>query len=255
MSSRKEISDFFTLFFDPKIPFLFILGAIALAVIGNGAYDLLIQIVGSTSISILYIISGALTIILGSTVVLWILFREKLHAYEPPKGIILFVGPGTLRGFKKTVEGVNEEDGMERIVLEQQIKENKNFEFCGLVLIRPHPHERAYELYERTRSKAERLIKWLSPDIYVRFLEVEKRYPDDDVEIAYKAIAQIIDEAKPVVKNAPIAVDITGGTKAMTFGAIKACIETDAQMMYIPIVSQYDDFDFLPPKRLIVTDK
>ncbi len=103
---HQRYNGLFVLFFDPRVPTLFVLGSIVLAVLGNGVYSLLLAVLGTAPSTIGAIVTGALLIL----IVVTLGFRALVHIFVakappvpavptehkaiPHAGLILFVSEG-----------------------------------------------------------------------------------------------------------------------------------------------------------------
>lgn len=228
MKKRKGLSEIFALIFDPKIPILFILGAIALAVIGNGAYDLLLAFLGSSPTKIMYIIVGTLAILIGTTAILWSLVRSRLDSKEPISGLIVLVSP-------QTSFDISENNSIEKIIIEHHIR-NGCLTWCGLV----------------SSSGAEDKTKMLSTWLINQNIESNRYtvYDEFDEDLSYEAVNSLFSIAHQILKHRSILVDVTRGTKLMTVGAIKACIENDLPLQVMKVPHRSNNLAHAQPHRI-----
>ena len=93
----------FTLLFDPRMPFLFVLGGLLLAVMGNAVYGLLLLWWGEGFWGILGALLGALALLALVVAGLYAVLRTGRprpialgpeEAAEPRRGLVLFLSPG-----------------------------------------------------------------------------------------------------------------------------------------------------------------
>lgn len=212
-----RFNELFQLFFDPKAPILFVIGSIALGVLGNAVYTLLTGALGVSDAALAGIIVGA-TLIFALTVLLfrWLVRRlgrivrpnvsnEELAA--PHSGLILLVG-------------ANPSGSESRLIAWHA--QQRTLRHCWLV-VSPQVQHRIdsleFELRERNA--------------------VPHRLEIGDVNQAgetYRAVRDGLIESQRLLRDAPVIVDITGGTKPMTAGAVLACLELDAPMEYLASV-------------------
>ncbi len=227
MRKRQGISEIFALIFDPKIPALFIFGAIALAVIGNGAYDLLLSFLGSTPREIMYIVIGTFIILVGTTLLLWAAIREKVNMRQPVSGLVVFVGPN--RAYRELAT-----DSLEKLAIQHFVNTEKLL-WCGL-LYTPESHQ------EHNNLRA-----WLSDKgILVESIVVEDRH---DERICYQCTVQALSWAAKYLGDLPIAIDVSGATKVMMAGAIRAAIEKKASIQYMKVPPETRDLSQATPHQ------
>ncbi len=72
----------FSRFFDPQVPFLFWLGSVVLAVVGNGVHDLLLGILGDSlrTVAIITVVAAVclFVVIAAFLFVLWLRLRTAV---------------------------------------------------------------------------------------------------------------------------------------------------------------------------------
>ncbi len=213
---RLRLTDLFALFFDPKVPVLFLVGSIMLAVIGNGVYDLLLQSFGTTLPTVATIVVTATLILIGVTLGFWVLvhrYRVQDEILVPPEqeaqphtGLILTVGP--------------DPQSAARSIMEWHLKD-ATLRHCWLMVT---PSVEQSQHYKDLRY-------WLiEQNVVPHVLLITD---PEQVDASYTAVKQAIMQARQIVGDKSIIVDITGGLKPMTAGMVLACRELSTAMQYL----------------------
>jgi hypothetical protein len=212
----RRLSDLFALFFDPRVPILFVLGSIVLAIVGNGVYDLLLGWFGSTPQTI-----GAVTV--GSVLVMGFIilgFRALVHARavrfetlvpeeqeaRPHPNLVLFVSAGDL-------EHGNEQHALARHLKEQTLRH------CWLIAS-PEAARNARELKYRLEDQ----------NVEAHIIPVEDAY---HARKAFDAVHEALQQMKGLRVTGPLMVDITAGARPMAVGAVLACWRHRLPMEYV----------------------
>jgi hypothetical protein len=194
-------------------PYLFILGSTFLAVLGEGVYGLLQDVIGDSWISHLATIAASL-LIFGS-VTLWFWFRARggdestmvpvERRASGHAGLVLLVGPNP-RGPEAASIAHHQDQGVLR--------------HCWLIS--------SPEADERARSLAAELEQGGIDAHLVPVADAHK------IDMAYDAVRQALEEARrTLATDEQVIVDITGSTKVVTAGAVLACLDADATMEYM----------------------
>jgi hypothetical protein len=214
---QQRLPDLFALFFDPRIPILFIIGSIVLAVVGNGVYDLIVGFLGGTPRTLGYIIVGALLILLFVTLSFRALIRvlatrrpspaftlpTNLQA-NPCEGLVLFVSEGRQTSEQPAIQF-----------------HLKGGELKGCWLI----------VSPETRQKAADIEAWLrqqNTTVRTTLLPLNDAFKAD---LAYQVVKDALFQAERAGLAATV--DITAGTKPMTAGAVLACLDRGVPMQYM----------------------
>lgn len=211
-----RLSDLFTLFFDPRVPVLFVLGSIGLAVVGNGIYDLLLLWLGATPTRIGAIVVAALLIFTAMTFSFWALLRRRAgkmltlvqpeQEAEPHAGLILAVGPNP--------------QAAEREIISWHLS-NNTLRHCWMIV----DHE------VQASQKFRDLVYWLmEQNVQPHTLLVEDA---SQAHLSYEAVKKGLHEARHLLPDRAVIVDITGGLKPMTAGAVLACADEATPMEYL----------------------
>jgi hypothetical protein len=215
----ESLTDVFASLFDPRIPMLFILGGLLLAVIGNAAYDLLVLWLGEGSCALLIVLSGSL-VLLGLVVAgIYAALRMRPPApvslgpeeeAEQRRGLILFLSTG---------EGKADEEALHF--------HSPTLEYAWFIVTDA----------VRKEGKADRLISaWRERDVKVRSLALGK---PQDAQEAYGLTRQALAEARARgLAPGSLYVDITGCLRPSAVGATKACLEGGHDIEYV--LAQYE---------------
>jgi len=213
----QRLPDLFALFFDPRIPILFIIGSIVLAVVGNGVYDLLVGFLGATPRTLGSIIVGALLILLFVTLSFRALIRVLAARRQTPtftlptslqanpcEGLVLFVSEG---------RQTSEQPAIQFHIKGGQLKR------CWLIVS------------PETRHKAADIEVWLgrqNTEARATLLPLNDAFRAD---LAYEVVKDALFQAERAGFAAMV--DITAGTKPMTAGAVLACLDRGVPMQYM----------------------
>lgn len=203
--------------FDPKVPVLFLVGTLVLAVLGNGVYEAskngLEAIVGSSPATPVYVAVIALTILIGIGASLWIivaraprqvLFVPTERLAEAYSGLIL-------------LPSINPK-GPEESAIASHCRGDR-LRHCWLVTS-PQATAKAHHLEDLLRGR--HVIPYLTT------VEDAEQAP-----LAYAAVKVAIAQARRVLGDEPVILDITAGTKPMTAGAVLACLEEEIPIAYM----------------------
>jgi hypothetical protein len=216
--------------FDPENILLFVLGTTILSVLGDGVYDLLndaFQVfTGDTWITRLIITSGAvvtLAIIAGIIAVRVRRAEQAARVLSPPAeaaphaGLILLVSANP--------------SGAERATLTHHQRDG-TLRYCWLLA--PAPHDSDEEASVRAFERATKFAQQLQAQgVHAQVEPVEDAYTITSV---YHVVQEVLDRAQQTLDADQIIVDVTGGTKVMTAGAVLACRdrEQNIEYMYTP---------------------
>jgi|GEM_PF-764047 len=213
---RLRLTDLFALFFDPKVPTLFIVGSIVLAVVGNGIYDLLLYWFGETASTITAIVVSATLIFVALTLGFWALIRRYRpddatlvppeQEAQPHAGLILTVGPNP--------------NAAARAIIEWHLKD-VTLRHCWLLvtpLVAESQHYKDLRFWLMEQNVVPHILTIADPE---------------QVDASYAAVRQGISQADKLVGAASVIVDITGGLKPMTAGMVLACREAGIPMQYL----------------------
>lgn len=212
----QSLNDLFALFFDPRVPVLFVVGSIVLAIVGNGTYDLLLRWLGDTPQTIVAVIVGAILILVFVLLGFQALLRARHRALgtqlsqdeiaNPHAGLVLFVSAGEL------------EQGSEKHAIDHHLQENQ-LRHCWLI-----------ETPESAQKSL--LLKGYLEDRNVRThpIPIQHGY---QARLAYDAIRQALQEAQQIAEALPVIVDITAGARPVAAGAVLACRDQQVPMEYV----------------------
>lgn len=207
--------------FEPRgpIPVLFILGSIALSILGSAIYQLLTNVLGDQPFTLITVAIGAVVIFLFAiTGLRWAIARVTRVSIPPvvvspeqraaPHSALIL--PIRLRA-----------DGPEMPIARWHARGGR-LRHCWLLA---SPQAEASEKYRNLRQ-------WLvEANVVVHPLSVGDV---NQAEQSYRAIREAIGEARLLRGGTPLIVDITSGTKSMTAGAILACYEERTTVQFLP---------------------
>lgn len=218
----RPLRELFPLFFDPRAPLLFLVGSLALSILGTAVYELLAQAFGVAPQTLVAILVGATAIFVfvawsvqrlvgalqrrggaGDTLV-----SEEQRA-EPHAALILPVG-------------LNRE-GPERNLISFHLRAG-TLRHCWLI-VSPEV---------AVSSKLADLRQWLlERNVETHLLQVSDANQADQ---SYTAVRDGIRAARNTRGAEPLLVDITSGVKAMTAGMVLACRDEGVALQYLPSV-------------------
>lgn len=204
--------------FDPGATLLFIVGSIVLGVLGNSIYDLIVERLATVP-NRLVIIAVSSAMILFAIVVALLLWlnrpRPKIkvalsperHA-EPAHSLVLLVSPGDF------------ERSSEKVAVEHHTA-SKVLQHCWLI-VSP----------EAAKHEKLSMIKQMlaSHRVHIYEEQIDDGY---QANLAYMAAERVLKAAQNVSPNGVVTVDITGGTKTMTSGAVLAAFANSVSIEYV----------------------
>lgn len=216
--SGPSLNSLFRQFLETRAPILFLIGSIALALLGNAIYELLTSTFGATPEFLIALVIGAILIFAFVALA----FRRLLRALdrrrvvvqnavrpdqqaEPHAGLILPVGLNP-RGAEAAIIAWHQRGAALRhcwLLASLEVKQNPKFGDLRQAL----------------------LERGVTPHIVTIGDAVQ-------AEQVYTRVRDAIAEARLFVDAAPLIADITGGTKAMTAGTLLACLEAGVAVQY-----------------------
>lgn len=213
--SKQQSGSLFALFFDPRVPVLFVLGSIVLAIVGNGVYQLLLIAVGDAPRTIVAIVIGALLIMglitVGFRAVVGMLATRVIapalpadQQAAPHAGLILFVSQG--------------QNTAEEPAVRFHLK-SSTLTHCWLI-VSPEVQPKAAQLAAWLREQKIEPILLPLPDAF-------------QAQLSYRVVDEALDQAERILGPGGAIVDITAGTKTMTAGAVLAARDRGAAMQYM----------------------
>jgi hypothetical protein len=215
MVKSRSLNELFKVFFDPQLPILFIVGSIMLAVLGNAVYDLLLNWLGAEPRALGYIAIGSLLILGAIVFTAWILIKLRLRQAEIPEvpvedpadphsGLILFVSAGERKAEQASIEFHRQHGALRH---------------CWMI-VSPETQQKAGELASQLRQTGVEVELMPLPDAF-------------HARKAYEVVKTAVAHAKDTLGHLGVIVDITGGTKPMTAGAVLVCRESNTPMQYM----------------------
>lgn len=221
--SRQPFSDVLARFLDSRAPVLFIVGSLALALLGNALYALVLLAFGEQPVTLIGIVIGAALIVPFiawgvRTLSVAIAQRGRTRLEVPPAeriaphhGLVLAIG---LRP-----------DGPERAILEWHLQQ-ATLRHCWLIVSQD----------VQQSAKLKDLRQWLlERNVEHQHLAVADPWSLSD---SYYAATEALRRARAITQALPVAVDITGGTSVMSAGLALAAREQGAALQYYP--ARYD---------------
>ncbi|PDW04083.1 hypothetical protein [Candidatus Viridilinea mediisalina] len=213
-----SLTKLFRPFLETRAPLLFLIGSIALAILGNAIYELLTATFGATPQFLIGLVISAMLIF--SFVAFS--FQRLLRAYEqrqvsahnpvapdqqadPHPSLILPVGMS--------------KPGAELDIIVWHLR-NTTLRHCWLLA-----SPQAMEL-EKFGDLKQYLIEH---DVTWHLVKIDDAMGADQV---YATVMATIKKAQNDDDALPLIADITGGTKAMTVGIVLACLDTHTTVQY-----------------------
>ncbi|MBA3944417.1 MAG: hypothetical protein H0X37_07620 [Herpetosiphonaceae bacterium] len=227
----RTVADVVRTIFDPGATALFIFGSIILSVLGNGVYDLARDRLGTAPSTTWKIVLGSLVIFVFTVFLLLLWWRTRKlpqqvlvsdeRRSEPQPGLIVLVGPGDI---DKTPEQPAILSHVEEVMLR----------YCWLIA--------SPEAVKNGKTdQLERLVRTNSAEPYT--IPIQDGY---QARMAYKAVEEALDQARRLLGDLPLVVDITGGTKPMTAGAVLACRDYQVPVEYM--LGKYNNVGVRDPR-------
>ncbi len=215
--SQPSLNDLLRLFLETRVPVLFLIGSLALAILGNAVYELLTGVFGATPQFLVALIGGAVLIFAFVVVGFQRLLRaiqsrgSKFGGLEPDQqapphaGLILPVSPNP--------------KAADAEIIAWHLRQ-ATLRHCWL-LVSPEVAD-SERLRDLKRSLLERNV---TPHVLLLGDAIH-------VDQVYADVREAIEQARPVRDAWPLIADITGGTKAMTAGILLACLDADVPVQY-----------------------
>ncbi|WP_298821631.1 hypothetical protein [Chloroflexus sp.] len=218
--TRRSWSEIFATINDPGVPALFLIATMLFAILGNSLYDLLVVVTqaffgGETALLYATISIFFAALLFAITLILWIWFnvrqRKRSRLADPIKlsqaypGLILFVSANPRGAEPAAIQHHLQNGTLRRLWL----------------IASPEAEKKAVQLRDQLQQKAGRALQ-------ITILPIESAY---DIPTGYRAVVQAFEQAATMIDQ--VIVDITGGTKHMSAGAVLACREYGVPMQYV----------------------
>jgi len=221
-----SLSDLFRQFLETRAPLLFLIGSIALAILGNAIYELLTTSFGATPVFLIALVIGAALIFAFVTVA----FRRLLQAIEQQRVVVRNrVRPDQLAGRHAGLilpVGLNPRGAEAAIIAWHQ--RNAVLRHCWLL---------ASPEVLRNPKFGDLKQGLLDHGTLPHVVELDDSIQVDEV---YAKVRAAIVEAQRFPDAAPLIGDLTGGTKAMTAGMLLACLEAGVATQYWSVPRDQD---------------
>lgn len=215
MKTRHKLSTIFSFLFDPRIPLLFIVGVIVMAVAGNAAYSLILKFIRvETVVTYLMILMGSILVL----VIIVIAIKIVLTKFFGQASV------GKSEAFKVQRRGIIYTMGMQTDTIRFSLESQKPV-YVGFLC------SKASEPF------VNELIKTLSfgEDKYNKKI-ID---PQDIIEIRVETNLIIDWMFANGLKGSDIVVDVTGGMTTMSVAAFSIADELKIDSQYIK--SDFDD--------------
>lgn len=220
--NRRRIADIFVGFINPSVPLAFLFGTLVLAVFGNAAYDLLLEITNpqrnyALLLRLVYLTGGSL-LLLGVVVVgLWVWYNAYRRKQPPP----LTEATKLTQSFPALVIFVSENPTAAEKTAIQHHLQDRTLSRLWLIVSR------------EAREKSQTLTSWLRQQPNGEGVQLTQLPLGDafDIASAYSAVLDALETADDMIDQ--LIVDITAGTKQMSAGAVLACREYGVPMQYV----------------------
>jgi hypothetical protein len=222
--SRRRATDIFSMITDPGVPALFLLGTVVLAVLGNAVYDLVMELANpardaALTLRLALVSAGALVALLAVVAAIWLWFRLQRRRRPPD------VKPAQLleAGYAGLILFVSERaDAAERTAISHHLGKQTLRQIWLIVT-------------QEARDKTLDLIRWLRAQPGGAQVQVTQLPLADAFDLAssYDALVGALALAGQDLDQ--VIVDITGGTKYMSTGAVLACREYGVPMQYVRV--------------------
>jgi hypothetical protein len=218
--SKRNANQTFELFFSPRFPFLFLLGAVLVAVMGNMASDLLKSYVGDGRLGLwmILVVSSVILFLLVVAIYAAGVFRAMLtsrNVYRfldkpnpaPRKGLIAFVSL------------------TQRAHLDRAIAYHRET-LKRLWLIATQ---------EAQARAAQIVAEYNKSGVQISIVPLSEEW---DLIKTKETVDQIFTEQLDGLAEEDVIADFTGGTKPMTVGMVFACLTPSRSLQYVP--AEYD---------------
>lgn len=216
--SSFSIGGLFRQFLETRAPLLFLIGSLALGVLGNAFYELLTSTFGAMPEFLIGLVVSAIIVFafvaLGLRRVLRAIERGRAmgqpapdRAPPPHAGLILAVGLS--------------DPGPERGIIEWHAR-GGTLRHCWLI-VTPQVRSQAADKLSDLRQLLQERNALPHP------IEVDDALKVDQL---FQTMGEVLREAAETRGAYPLIADITGGNKPMTVGLLLACLEADVAMQY-----------------------
>lgn len=210
-----SLNDLLRLFLETRVPALFLIGSLALAILGNAVYELLTGVFGATPQFLIALIVGAVM-------------------------IFAFV----IVGFQRLLRGIK---GREQTTVEPDRQAPPHHGLILPVSANPQAADRDIIAWHRRNATLRHCWLLASPSVAnsERFRDLKQNLLEQNVtphvvllgdvlraDQVYAKVREAISQATPIGDAWPLIADITGGTKVMTAGILLACLDAGVPVQY-----------------------
>lgn len=213
-----SLQDLFRPFLETRAPALFLVGSIALAILGNAIYELLTSTLGASPATLIALIVSA--VLVFAFVALG--FRRIVRALETRRNIGPVAPDRQADPYPGLILNVGlSKPGPERAIIQWHAR-NGMLEHCWLI-VTPQVKQKAVDKLSDLRHFIE------ASNALPHIIEVDDALQVDQI---YKTMRGVLQVAAQMPKAQPLIADITGGNKPMTAGLLLACLESQTAMQY-----------------------
>lgn len=212
----RQFTSFLARFLDSRAPALFIVGSLVLGLFSNAVYGLILVVLGDSPWTLVGIVVASVVIL----PLLYLSFRTLVRAFRRPQATTideaLRVSPHAALVLLVSTNPKAPELDMIHYHLQ-----HATLRHCWLVV---SPAVRALNRHEDLRAVLE------NHNVMTHLLELADARQG---QATYQQVQHAVAHAQQLLgPTDSIIVDITGGTKPMTAGAVLACRETATAMQY-----------------------
>jgi hypothetical protein len=211
-----RLSDFVARFLDSRAPWLFVIGSLVLGLFSNAIYGLILLTLGESAWTLLGIVVAAAAIL----PLVYLSFRTLVRAFRRPQ-LTRIDERRQVPPHQALVLLVSANRSAPELDMIRHHEQGGTLRHCWLVVT---PAVRGLGRHEDLRYELH------SRNVEAHLLEIEDARQAEDT---YRQVRRAIRDARALLgKGVPVMVDITGGTKPMTAGAVLACREEETVMEY-----------------------
>lgn len=215
---RRATSEVFELFFTPRFPILFLLGAALLAVIGNVITDLFKSYLGDSRWHLWLILASAVALLIAVVYLAFAIgfLRARLFTRRE-YGVLGIPHPARRRGLIAFVSLT------QRAHLEKAISYHREaLEHVWLIATKD-AEAMALELKRNYET----------PHLFVDVIRLDNQW---DLLRCKEVVERVYTEKLSTLTEQDVIADFTGGTKPMTVGMIFACMTPERKLQYVPAI-------------------
>ncbi|MEI7769216.1 MAG: hypothetical protein WCI67_04460 [Chloroflexales bacterium] len=211
-----QVNEFLSRFIDSRAPVLFVVGSLVLGLFSNAVYGLVLVLFGDSPWTLIGIVVAAAVIL----PLLYLSFRALVRAFRRPQTTTIAEDLRVLPHPALVLLVSANKNAPERDMIVHH-RQRATLRHCWLIVT---PAVRALGRHEDLRYELH------SHNVEAHLLDLEDAR---QAQGSYAQVRRAVREARALLgSEVAVIVDITGGTKPMTAGAVLACRETGAAMEY-----------------------